>query len=79
MEITLFRDGDELLASAVQLSDRVKERTVPSFRLSIKCEREPKAVRLLPDGTPLKFSYKKGYVTFRARTLRTFDMYSIEL
>ena len=79
VEITLFRDGDELLASAVQLSDRVKERTVPSFRLSIKCEREPKAVRLLPDGTPVKFSYKKGYVTFRARILRTFDMYSIEL
>ena len=26
-----------------------------------------------------KFSYKKGYVTFRARTLRIFDMYSIEL
>lgn len=79
VEITLFRDGDELLASAVHLSDRVRERTVPAFRLSIKCEREPKAVRLLPDGAPIKFSYKGGYVTFRARTLRIFDMYSIEL
>lgn len=79
VEITLFRGGDEILASAVLLSDRVRERAVPSFRLSIKCEREPKAVRLLPDGAPIKFSYKKGYVTFRARTLRIFDMYSIEL
>ena len=79
VEITLFRDGDELLASAVHLSDRVRERTVPAFRLSIKCEREPKAVRLLPEGAPVKFSYKGGYVTFRARTLRIFDMYSIEL
>ena len=67
VEVTLFRDGDEILVGAVHLSDRVRERTVPAFRLSVKCEREPKSVRLLPDGAPVKFSYKKGYVTLRAK------------
>jgi hypothetical protein len=44
----------------------------------VKCEREPSAVTLLPEQTPVKFGYSDGYVTFEARKLNIFDVYRIE-
>ena len=79
VEFTLFADGDEYFVNAVVHSERVTPRTVPSFRVSVKCEKPPREVRLLPDGTPVKFTWKNGYVTFRARKLHIFDMYQILL
>lgn len=79
VELTVFEDGNELFVNAFVLSDRVKPRTVPSFRISVKCGKEPRAVRLLPDGAPVKFTWRNGYVTFRARNLHIFDMYQIIL
>ena len=79
VEITLFEDKDEILVNMVHLFDRVKPRAIPSFRVSIKCATEPREIRLLPDGKPVKFTWRNGYATFRARTLNIFDMYQIVL
>lgn len=52
---------------------------VAPFTVRVKCDRAPKAVTLLPEGKPVKFSYRNGFVSFLTRKLHIFDMYRIEL
>lgn len=79
VELTMFASEGERLVNAVVLSDDVKAYPVAPFRVRVKCETEPKSVTLLPEGRPVKFTYRNGYVSFRTRTLRIYDCYRIGL
>jgi hypothetical protein len=42
-------------------------------------DKDVTGVYLLPSETPIPFSVENGYVSFKARALRIFDMYEIRL
>ena len=79
VELTLFGSADEKLLSAVVLSDAGAAYPIAPFTARVRCETAPRAVTLLPEGKPVKYTYKDGYVSFRTRKLNIFDMYRIEL
>ncbi|MBQ8356488.1 MAG: alpha-L-fucosidase [Clostridia bacterium] len=79
VELTLFEDGDEKFLNAVVLCDDAATYPVAPFIVKVKVSTEPKAVELLPEGKPVPFTYRDGYVSFKARKLHIFDMYRIRL
>jgi hypothetical protein len=78
VQLTLFSDRGELLLSCVTMTDDVASYPVSPFTVRVKCHFRPTRVTLLPEGKPIKFTYRDGHITFRTRTLRIFDMYRIE-
>lgn len=79
VELTLFASEGEKLLSCVVLTDDVDSYLIASFTVRVKCNNVPRSVTLLPDGKPVRFTYRDGYVSFRTRKLHIFDMYRIEL
>jgi hypothetical protein len=55
--------------------DRIK---LPAFRVSIKTEKEPKALRSIGTGKTVPFSYKDGTLTFTVKNLVMFEMFETE-
>ncbi len=78
VEITAFKSENDITVNAVILNNESYEMSVYPFEISVKCEREPKSVVLLPSEENIDFSYKDGYVTFETKKLITFDMYMIK-
>ena len=75
VEITAFRNDDNITVNAVCLSEETME--IPSFTVRVKTDAAPSQVRLLPDGEPVPFTWEDGYTCFKARNLSFFDMYQI--
>ena len=46
--------------------------------MKIMSEKAPGKIRILPDYGNVEFDYDGKYITFKARTLKIFDMYKIE-
>ena len=78
-EIITFKAENEILVSAVYLTDDEVTEIQNPFTVSVKSEKAPKAVTLLADGSKAEFDYKDGFITFKTRELNIFDMYRIEL
>jgi len=78
VELVGFADEKRILISAVDMEKEADDgiRILP-FPVWVRSEREPKCVRLLPNGGDLSYSYKDGYVHFETRELNIFDMYEI--
>ncbi len=79
VEIVTFRDGQEYLCSAAQLSDDYKAREISPFTVSLKVEGTVCAVQLLPNATEIPFVQTGEWVTFDVRDFRIFDMFRIIL
>ena len=79
VEIVTFRDGQEYLCSAAQLSDDYKAREISPFTVSLKVEGTVCAVQLLPNATEIPFVQNGEWVTFDVRDFRIFDMFRIIL
>ena len=79
IEITLFKSEEYMTVNVISTEERAEAKYDRSFGIAVKTEKKPRSVRLLPDGEEISFVYKDGYVSFRALTLKTFDMYMIEL
>ena len=79
VQLTLFASPGERLLSTVVMTDDVASYPIAPFTVRVKCDSAPKSVTLLPEGKPVKFTVRDGYVTFRTRKLHIFDMYRIEL
>ena len=67
-----------MTVNVVSTEERAEAKYDRSFGIAVKTEKKPRSVRLLPDGEEISFVYKDGYVSFRALTLKIFDMYIIE-
>ncbi len=79
VELVTFADKDAIQVSAIDMGVDEERRHIASFEVSVKVERAPKRVLLLPDESELDFIYADGKVTFKTRELDIFDMYRIEL
>lgn len=79
VELTLFRGDDEMLVHAVSLCNEAVSSVVPGFDVTVKTEKQPKEVLLLPGKEKIDFSFDAGMTTFHARNLKIFDMYQIVL
>ena len=77
VEIIGFTQGDKLQINAVLLNEDYEARWVQPFEISVRCGKEPAAVKQLPDGREIPFSYKDGIVTFAVSDLSIFAMYEI--
>lgn len=77
-EIVMFRAEDQILLSAVYLSEDEKTELQRPFQISVKCQ-EPKKIFLVRDHLPIDFTYEDGYVTFTTKELNVFDMYQLLL
>lgn len=79
VELIPFTADREILISAVDMGVTEDRISIAPFTVSVKTEAEPRQVQLLPNETPIAFSYQNGYVSFQTRALDLFDMYRILL
>ena len=66
------------LITILNLQDSFHTQPVYNFSVSIASEREPKAVRLIPDACKLEFNWDRSYATFNMDQLRSYAMIVIE-
>lgn len=78
-ELVVFADEKEWLISAVNVGDAEDGRLIPAFEVKIKSEKPPRAVYLLPEKTPVPFSYEDGRIVFTVKEMDLFDMYQVEM
>ena len=79
VEIVAFKDENEYQISLCNVGDAEDGRLIAPFNVSVKTNKEPKEVLLLPKGENIEFIYENGILTFKTKTLDLFDMYSIKL
>lgn len=77
VEVTVFDADGYTTVNAVLMNERNKARIVSGFDISVKYDKEPEAVYLLPQKEKISFEYVDGYVKFKTRELNIFDMYMI--
>ena len=78
VEVVSFRTKEAILVSCVHLFEDDRAETFAGFEIRIRCD-VPKAVQLLPEETPVLFTYENGWVRFLIRDLHIFDMYRVVL
>ena len=78
VEIVTFNCQDHLLVSTVVMNMDYKARKIEEFSISVKCEKPPKAVLLLPTDEEVPFVYINGVLTFDSKHLEIFKMYKIQ-
>lgn len=79
LELTLYKTEKYIYVNAVHINTDYYAETVNGFDIAVKCPKKPKAVKLLPNESKVKFKYENGYVKFKARDIKIFDMYRIVL
>ena len=79
VEINAYRLADGgVQVNAVNIGiteDRIK---LPAFRVSIKTEKKPNAVRCIGTGKTVPFTYKDGVLSFSVKGLLMFEMFETE-
>ncbi len=78
VELTLFDHGDYLTLNVANVNEVPVSKVVNTFDAYVKVENVPKGVFLLPDNTPVDFTYAEGYVSFKVENFKIFQMYKIE-
>lgn len=77
-EIITFKADDKIQVNAVYLTDEEETSVQIPFEISVKCDKQPKAVKLIKDSSLVDFEYSDGFVKFTTKPLNIFDMYEIE-
>lgn len=78
VEITLFKTNDGLLVNTVLLNTDYKARKVEDFEISIKCNKTPQKVLLLPEKREIPFMADGDIVTVKSENMKIFNMYKIQ-
>ncbi|MBQ9070540.1 MAG: alpha-L-fucosidase [Clostridia bacterium] len=79
VEIVAYKAEDEWQISLCNVGDADDGRIILPFDVTVKTEKEPKGVFVLPEMTPVDFTYNDGMLTFKTKNLDLFDMYSVKL
>ncbi len=79
VEIVTFKDDDTIYLSTVVLNEDYKVRRVEDFSISLKTDKSPESVVLLPDEIPVTYEFNDGRITFKSENLEIFNMYKIKL
>ena len=77
VELVTFRDGDELLVSAVDLLCTEERLPIPPFTVSLHCDKQPTKVTRIGTDEDVAFTWDEGTVRFAVDGLVMFDMYRI--
>lgn len=77
VEITLFDTERYMTVNVCCITERAVNKKYPPFTVSVKYDKAPSAVKLLPEGIDLPFTYENGYVHFKTQELYIFDMYQV--
>lgn len=78
-ELTAFLNCDgSYTVNCTVLDGAAVPRPVDGFEIKLRTDKAPKRVVLIPDETPVDFTYCDGFVKFNTRKLKIFDMYKIE-
>ncbi len=77
VEVTVFKTNDGYTVNTVLVDEKPVARQIEPFYISVKTEKAPKSVVLLPEEKPVEFEYKNGYTIFKTRELNIYDMYKI--
>lgn len=77
VEIVSFRDGDEMLVSAVDLLCTEERLPIPPFTVSLHCDKQPTKVTRIGTDEDVAFTWDEGTVRFAVDGLVMFDMYRI--
>ncbi len=78
-ELVTFRTEAGFRVSAVDLLCTDEELPVRAFRIRLRCPAPPKAVRRIPDGEPMSFTFEDGTCVFSVDDLVMFGMYDVIL
>ena len=78
VEIVSFKDENSIKISAVNITEEDEAPAIAGFNISVKCEKKPKEVLLLPEEKKIDFKYSNGEATFQTRNLHIFDMYELK-
>ncbi len=78
VEITMFENEDSYTVNTYLMTNEPKIFDITPFTISVKSDKAPKSVTLLPEKSPVEYTYENGKITFKTRTLHFFDMYEIK-
>lgn len=78
VELVTFSEKDRMLISTVDMGHEEDIREIAPFTVSVRCDRKPKQVCLLPLEQPIGFVYENGRVVFQTAELTLFDMYRLD-
>lgn len=78
VELVTFRDGDEMLVSAVDLLCTEERLPIPPFTVSLHCDKQPTKVTRIGTDEDVAFTWDEGTVRFAVDGLVMFDMYRIQ-
>lgn len=79
VEITAFKTDDSVLVNTVLLNTDYKARKVEDFAISVRCEKIPQTVYLLPEERELPCTIEGNTITFESKNMKIFNMYKIQL
>lgn len=77
VEVIGFKKENAIQINVVLLNEDEKARKVEDIRISVKCDKSPKQVILLPEKQSISFQYGNGMVSFTVSDLDIFAMYEI--
>ena len=78
VELVEYDLGDRIQINAVDLLGASEQLVLPSFRVQVKMDKEPKRIVNITNGKTVPFTYKNGMVNFSIRSFKTFAMLEIE-
>lgn len=78
IEIVTFVDGNDMYVSTVGLNEDYKARKFEDFKISIKSDKKPESIKILPLEESVEFNYSNGEFYFKSENLKIFNMYKIE-
>ena len=77
VEVIGFKADDSIQINVVLLNENERARKVEDIMISVKCDKCPKRVQLLPEKQEISFEYADGMVSFKVTNLDIFAMYEI--
>lgn len=78
VEVIGFKTDHSIQINAVLLNENEIARKVEDIHVSVKCDRNPEQVVLLPEKKSVPFQYENGMVNFTVSDLDIFAMYEIK-
>ena len=77
IELLAFHAEHCLQVSAVLLHEEEKAPPVSEFEVRVRCDKQPRAVVLVPDGQSVAFCWEDGRVRFTVKDLSCYCLYHI--
>jgi hypothetical protein len=78
VEITAFKTEDSVQVNTVLINHRRNARKVEDFTVSVHCDKVPKGLSLLPQGTSQRCTISGNTITFKVSAMDNFRMYQIQ-